>query len=836
MSKKVIKPLVLVIVFLVATIIFDIAANKVNEDLTTSMSEATLPIMSFAYNGIEINSLHGYVGEMDSLAMRDTVTPLAENRILPMKISTYGNSVDKIHYEIRSIDGERLVAETDVDDYGTAGNVVSADLKIQNLLEPEAEYLMKFTLTSGTKNIYYYTRLMQTTECNVDECLAFAVEFNEKTLDRNSGQRFLPTFLDAAVGDVTTLNYVDLSCTLGQVMWGKLQGAMYGSPNVSFKEINDSYNVIIIDYIMTTASEEGDLEYYNVEEYYRLRLAPERMYVLNYERRTNQIFKSENSFVLENGDINLGIRDPEVEYKTNEAGSIICFEQEGDLWCFNRNTNELQQIFSFRSTEGIDERENWNQHDIKIVHVDEAGSIDFVVYGYMNRGDHEGQVGTVVYHYDGIAHTIEEEAFIPSDTSFEVLKADMGHLIYENDKGVLYLLLQGNIYTLDLATFQVSEAVSNLEADGYAVSKSGKYIGWVESDAKYSSESLNLMNIKTDTVEKITAGPGKYVRPLAFIEDDFIYGVANTSEVTVDAAGNTIFPMESLIILNTGEDKLEVLKEYVPKFGKITDILVNDYTINVNLTNGNVDSIMNRTDESEKGVRESTIYDERKETQIVLKTIGKYKHSKIKSFASKGVLVEEDRTVEIKKNQRPRRYYVYARGKVMHASDSISEAIAIANRELGVVLDAGQHYVWMRARKTYSDPFADIVPSNEDMEENSVIKCVSAMLNHEGVTSDVGALVENGATVKSAIRDNIPGAVLLDVSGCVVEDIIFYVSAGSPVLAMVDNNTAILVTGYTTSSIYYYDPVSGSRKTASFDEANEMFISGGKRFITYLKR
>ena len=36
--------------------------------------------------------------------------------------------------------------------------------------------------------------------------------------------------------------------------------------------------------------------------------------------------------------------------------------------------------------------------DIKIARVDEAGSIDFVVYGYMNRGDHEGEVGTAVYH------------------------------------------------------------------------------------------------------------------------------------------------------------------------------------------------------------------------------------------------------------------------------------------------------------------------------------------------------------------------------------------------------------------------------------------------------
>ncbi len=68
---------------------------------------------------------------------------------------------------------------------------------------------------------------------------------------------------------------------------------------------------------------------------------------------------------------------------------------------YDINNGMIIKVFSFRDAEGIDERENWNHHDIKIVSVDEAGSIDFVVYGYMNRGTHEGEVGTGVYHYDG---------------------------------------------------------------------------------------------------------------------------------------------------------------------------------------------------------------------------------------------------------------------------------------------------------------------------------------------------------------------------------------------------------------------------------------------------
>ena len=99
------------------------------------------------------------------------------------------------------------------------------------------------------------------------------------------------------------------------------------------------------------------------------------------------------------------------------------------------------QVFSFRDTEGTDIRDDWGPHDIKIVRVDEAGSVDFVVYGYMNRGDHEGQVGTAVYHYDGLVQTMEEEVFIPSTQSYEILKSEMGQLMYVNDKGNLYLFI-----------------------------------------------------------------------------------------------------------------------------------------------------------------------------------------------------------------------------------------------------------------------------------------------------------------------------------------------------------------------------------------------------------
>lgn len=50
MQKGTIKAIVLPVVFVLAVIIFSFMTNQTNEDLTTEMSEATLPVLTL-YDG-----------------------------------------------------------------------------------------------------------------------------------------------------------------------------------------------------------------------------------------------------------------------------------------------------------------------------------------------------------------------------------------------------------------------------------------------------------------------------------------------------------------------------------------------------------------------------------------------------------------------------------------------------------------------------------------------------------------------------------------------------------------------------------------------------------------
>lgn len=842
MSKKVIKPIVLIVVFIAALITFCITTNKGNKDMTTKQADATLPVMSFNLDKIKINTLHGYTTEMDPTKMRDCVIPISDDRKLSLSISTYGMAVDRISYKIRSMDGKRLVADDEISSFSNKDNTIQADVSMPNVMDENTEYLLVFTITSGQDNVYYYSRIMQTDGKAAAKVVEFAKKFHDETFIKDD-KSFFTTYMETTTGDRNTLAHVDLTSTVSQITWGSMAAAQYTNPVIALKEINDSYDVVTIDYVMSCVDGKGETEYYNVREYFRLRQTESRMYVLNYERTANQIFNSENSFISDSGSVMLGIRSSEAEYRANEAGSVICFVQEGDLYSYDINNGMIIKVFSFRDAEGIDERENWNHHDIKIVSVDEAGSIDFVVYGYMNRGTHEGEVGTGVYHYDGLAHTIDEEAFIPSKTSYEVLKAEMGKMLYLNEKNEFYLMMDDSLYRINLGSMSVKKVVEGLSTGSYCASESNRYFAWVDSANQYSSNTIKVMDLKSGKTFEVKKGDDQYLRPLGFIGEDFIYGQANVADVVSDAAGNTTFPMNGLIILDTSDQS--ELKTYTPSGGYAEKISVDGYTVTIDLIAQNngvyaeigQDTIMNREADSKQKIALDTSQSDTKLTVSAISIAGGKKPDKLKQLTAQMTINSHDTAVDLKFDDNTVHFYVYAKGDVIFASDNISDAIKQANDSMGVVIDSNQQYVWMRARKNAVNAFANIACNETDKDADSVVKSVSAMLTYNDVTVSVSELIGAGSSAVDVLKNNLPDKEILDLQGVSSEDIIFYISQGNPVFAMTGNTSAVLVTGYSSNgALYIYNPDNGATTSMSYEDADRMFYNGGLHFITYMTK
>ena len=119
----------------------------------------------------------------------------------------------------------------------------------------------------------------------------------------------------------------------------------------------------------------------------------------------------------------------------------------------------------------------------------------------------------------------------------------------------------------------------------------------------------------------------------------------------------------------------------------------------------------------------------------------------------------------------------------------------------------------MRTRKKYQASFTDIAPADSDAGSGNIIKCISAMLVREGEGISVTDLIAQGYTPKQVLENTLKNSVVFDLTGCTVEEIIFYVSCQKPVFAMTASNSAVLITGYSSDSISYYDQDSGATKT-----------------------
>ena len=843
MKKGMIKLLVLAGVFLLGVIVFGELTNHSNEDLTTEMADATLPVVSFFMKGEgenqEVNELRGYTKEMQSVYMRDAITTVSSDRLLPLQVQTYDTKIDEISYEIRSLDASRLIADSKVEDYEEKKGRIKAELTIQNLLEENEEYLFIIKLKSGGDTIYYYTRIMEETVCHTKECVDFAMSFHEKTFDVDEA-RELATYLEPnASGDNSNLHKVDIHSSLKQVAWADFKGERLTTPVPSLKEVNDSYTVVVLDYLVASIGINGEMEYYNVEEYYRVRYTNDRMYLLNYERTMNQIFRAENESFYNNY-IQLGIRDSEVEFASNEKGNIVSFVQEGELWSYNESSNQLSQVFSFIGNEGIDKRENYGEHDIKIINIDETGSVNFVVYGYMNCGSHEGQVGICVYHYDSIANTTEEELFIPSSSSYQVMRADLGQLMYENAQGIFFIMLGGTVYRIDLSTMEVKEFITGLSQGDYAISESHKYFAWTEKDGQGLGTGIHLMDLDTGYKKELSPEGEGYLKTLGFMQEDFVYGIARKEDVVKDLTGNVTFPMYKVCIMDSST--AEQLKEYEKPGYYVSDIEIWDYIMYLNRIQFNgmayveasQDTIMNREGDSATIVDVHSTVTEVKQTQVQLSMVDMVKEASPKILTPKEVVFENNREIALKSEDVKDNYYAYARGDILAVTDNLKMAVSTANEKMGVVIGEKQQYIWKRARKSLQEAL-EVSVGTEDAGGSSIVQCVSAILERESVNIEVAALIGQGKTPKEILETTMEGVTALDLTGCSLEEVLYYVSLGNPVFAMKSDMDAVLVVGYDSLNVTLFNPLDSTVEKMGMEDAGEMFENAGNVFLGYLK-
>ncbi|MFG6339540.1 MAG: hypothetical protein K1W31_14350 [Lachnospiraceae bacterium] len=845
MKRAIIKGVLLGCIFALALMILSRVMNQGNTDMTTEMGEATYPVLSMYVDAYRVGSLHGYAQAMECAYLRDNLQPIGEDRRIDVRMDTYGRGIDTIAFEVRSLDGERLVESTPVEDYQVNEDDISFSITLKDLIESDTEYMLVFLVTpQNSAPIRYYSRIILSESLHIREKLDYITDFHERTFDREAAAELTKYLESNAEGDNTTFHKVTIHSSFHQVTWGELPVRRVTEPCIMIRELTEQTGSFNLEYLVGIKNGKKT-EYYRVNEYYRIRYTPDRMYLLDFERTMEQVFDEESDVYI-NDKIVLGITGDEVEIKESDGGNVFAFTVADKLYSYNVTDNKLARLFSFYgNTEELrDTRSAYDRHDIRVLTVDETGNILFLVYGYMNRGRHEGCVGVVLYAYNSMTNTVEEMAYVPYDKSYELLKTDIEELSYLSRTGIYYFMLDGSVYAVDVRTLSIQTVVTGLKEGGYHVSESDKMLVWQEGSDLYAATDLILMNLNTQMQTKIRAGAGEYISVVGFMGEDLIYGLARERDIRENSTGITTFPMYCLKIQS---DDGSILKTYQKNGVYVveSEIADNQLTLSRVIYDEESESYVPTQDDQIMNTEEirsgsnvlSFVVTENYETICQITVKDEIDAKGLKLLTPKEILFEGSRSVgELGDGPTEDYFYVYGKNGIENLYVNPGRAVELAYRVAGVVVDDDGDYVWRRETRSTRNQIMAITEDEAAESRSSVAVCLDTILKYEGISRNTQRRLNQGDTVMDILESDLQNHTILDLSGCSLDAALYYVNKDIPVLAMLEDGNAVLITGFNELNIVVMDPVAGTLEKRGMNDSTEWLAENGNQFISYIRK
>jgi hypothetical protein len=812
-------------IFLAAVFIYIFWSIRTNTSDTmtySAMSEAELPVVYTDMYGRRMNPMFGYRQNMGNTLSRDSLTILPQDRQLEIDIVSGSQPLTGVRYEIRSLDLDRLVENTTLNDWEQQDGSVHAVLPIQNLITKDREYLLTIELSTGQyESIYYYTRIVWPSrdEGQAQSMIDLAVEFSTKTFSYDQA-RDLVTYLETNDSeDNSTFGRTTIRSSFSQLTWGRLKMQPAGEVQVTLKELDGIMGCVKLVYPATRTTEDGRTEYYEVEEAFTMKWNAIRTYMMDYERTVNQIVSGEKED-FSGKRIMLGItNDDEINVKRSSGGQVLAYLANRDLWTYHQKEKRAVKVFSFRGSDMTELRDNRREHSEKILRVTDDGDMDFLVYGYQNRGNHEGESGIVGYHYDESSNGLQERFFIPVNRSFTELQQDLSRLTYCTDNDMLYLYLDHTIYGIDLKSNESMVVADALEDKSFAVSADQARVAWVEGGDPYASHLLHLQDLETgEKLEIRGADETEYIRALGFVGRDLVYGMAKPDAMWVKNGRLVDLPMYAVEIMN---DEMQVETRYEKPGYYVAGVNVDDSRVHL--------SRVTRTNGQDYAqAQEDTIVCNQDVGAGALDGIGWY----ASSDKERVYFVQTDSEIRSGRNLRvvtPKRlnvddtdrlelsavyqitemeFFAYGGGRLLGVTTHFTDALQMAYNRMGFVTDRNGRILWNRVNR------------------NSV-----------GSVRDLGnaiAALERHRDEFDSSRSFSDGVILLDARGCSLMQMLYFAGQNVPVIAYTGEGEYLVLVGFDQYNASMYNPATGETFKVGLNDSTAFFESRGNDFICAL--
>ena len=830
-------------VFAAAFLITSRVMNKPQPDLVLASSQATLPVVTMRQENIaSFNTLFGYTREMDVSRMRGTLYVTGPERTCDAHITSFGAGIADIAFEIRTLDGENLIEQTQIKDPVTTQDGMDVSFAVKDLIEYDTEYMLVLLLRMHDgKIVRYYTRFISTTDeelMRIGQHIRFAHEVHEGAINASPDvKRYLETTQEAGEA---SFQDVDIHAPFGLFTWEGLVIADKSEPEVDVYDIHADTASVSLRYQVTLLEEEREKRY-NVTENFFTRCTERGNYLIDYHRSMRYVFAGEKEDVS-GKTLDLSYTTPDPHIRESASGSAVAFVNEGRLFVYQLTDNRMTQVFGFYE-EDADVRTTRQVADIRILRIDEGGNALFDVTGYMCRGKHEGEVGTAVYDYNASDNTITELIWLPETASEEILIQTNSSLRYINYMGVYYCLRGDDLYAINLYDGTTRSVARDLVTSGYSLSFIGNLVAWQDTPL---SDTIHVLDMGSEEQTDVSVAPGDALRLLGFIDGDLIYGRVDPSQVRYDKMGNPVYPMHEVHIRNMDG---VILTTYENEQLPVTDVTVeNNRVVLHRVTLGGTDAFSPAQDDqivrTSQG-REPFNYAERVNLEngytVRLVLRDEVDGEKRKLFITQET-VYETILPDAPAETRGARYITYHHRSVEGVYLSPSQAVRQAYALCGQVTDETGRYVYYRGNSTARNQIMSLTQAVEDRDfsgQGTLAACLKAMLEYEGAGGSVDDRLSQGVPASEILAAALPNARVLALDGCPLSAMLFYVDLVNdiPVLAQISPGTYVLLIGYNETEVVLFDPSRGTETVykVTTDEAEAMFEENGNRFVTYIR-
>ena len=912
MKKKInvlVRVIVMIMVFVITIYFVNIFENRNYKNLAKEMNDAELPLAYVSYGDTLLNCMHGYTSDVDITLLRDSITPIDEQKHIEILVQNDKKYASGYSYEIRSIAGDSLVEKGDIEAADNGSGYDELDINVRMDLKKDMEYML-VVKASSEKGLAasYYTRIVVNDDYHEAELLKAVQDFHDASFDFNALETesvigtYKTEYAGTSTGDSFGLGHVNLANDYADIMWDGLKPTVVSDINIYIKEIDVNYAVIEMEYNASSITDQDVTSYYAVKEFYKAGYSlvevsdseadgedsygdasygdasygdasydeeysytdeesqggqaeetshtEPKITMFSYDRYVDEYFDRTGIDALNNV-YEIGIvSSDDLEYRYVENNRKIAFVRNGQLWMYDYDQGEIIRVYSFCADDYTEDAATYDAHNINIMEFADDGNLTFSVYGYMNRGDHEGKLGIGLFTFDYSTLEVDELLFVECNVPYEAMKTETSRLTYY-DGQKFYYMMGGKVNAVDIKNRKQSYIAENLSAGDVKVSADMSVMAFGENEDQSQNTRITLMNMKTGNSYDITAGDGECLICYAFKDSDMVYGVSDIAGAGVDADLESFsetkyseesrdnIPAKRLYIV--GSDGSQI-KEYAKDGCYLMQVDVNAnllYLTRGEKSNGKFvaikdDFITFKEDDSKQTigtVHNSSItgYDRLYFTvpeNIYLSYIPNLNITKEKIDDQNSYMIM---TIERDKVT----YHVYDNLGLSKIYDVAGDAINYAESVAGIVVSSDGEAIYRKMEsQEYNTIAAGIFHHSTGTVDASLTDCLYMVLNYQGVQVTEDEIKQYGDPV--TVLNTLGKKKGINVTGLSLDMLLGYVSDGIPVISRIDDGRYVLIVSYNDEDVRYYDPVENKEIVVSREEYIDMMVVCQNESYTYV--